>query len=94
MSLDSAKEILQNEINDSPHVKNGLLGHAGTFRKIKEYVIESAIAGETEEECKGWFRSFLKENGIEDEFEHGKLSEIVGYMQSIVKQYISNEKEK
>lgn len=49
MSLDSAKEILQDEINNSPHVKDNLWGHAATHRKVEEYVIESAKAGETEE---------------------------------------------
>ncbi len=68
-NLMSAKNILEEELKNVPHVKEYLWGHASTKRKIENYIIESVKAGVDAGDCIDWFKSLLSNYQITDEYE-------------------------
>ena len=66
---EQAKKVLENEFNQNPHVLNNPLGHAGSNRKIYEYIDSCIKDGLSCSECKEKLQNILKENGIDKEIE-------------------------
>jgi hypothetical protein len=67
--LESAKNILEQELENCPYVKDFLWGNAATHRKIENYIIESVKAEVDMSDCVAWFKSLLHDNQIKDEYE-------------------------
>jgi hypothetical protein len=65
-TLDSAKNILQDELLDASHVKENLYGSAACSRKIENYIIESVKSGVNQCECLDWLVNLLKANNVTD----------------------------
>lgn len=63
--IESTKNILKSEFEQFPYVKNdGIWGHAGTSRKLFDYISACVDNGEDVSECKDWLLNLLKEEDI------------------------------
>ena len=53
--LETYKGMLVRELQDCPYVKDGLLGHAGSLRKLAWYICAFIKENVLQTECIQWF---------------------------------------
>ena len=53
--LKTYKDMLVRELQDCPYVKDGLLGHSGSHRKLALYICSSIQENVPQSDCIQWF---------------------------------------
>ena len=72
--LERYKDMLMRELQDAPYVKDSLLGHAGSDRKLRWYICTCVKENVPEIECIQWFEENIgKELTNQDEIEKIKM---------------------
>lgn len=88
--LESCKDILKDELKDCPHVRDGLLGHASSYRKLARYICACIKENVLQTECIQWFdENIAKQLTNQDEIKKIKILIEGAYL---YKEYSHNSK--
>ena len=68
-NVEQAKLLLEDEFKSYPHVKDNPLGHAGSSRKIFQYIDACIKDGVSCSECKEDIHSILRKFGMDGKVE-------------------------
>ena len=64
--VENARKNLEADLSDNPYILDDPIGHAITYKKIKEYFFICVITGEDRVNCKDWLYRLYDEQTDEE----------------------------